>query len=133
VTNNDTIRQAALEDLARVYHQLNESMSAQRFDTSVHRAEVLRQIDGLHDLSNRLQRQIDAKFDRVYQELDDLKDKIESVDTRTAFVQPIDLAGAVDRLKLAVETLESGLGMQLEYGKDIPANLRNQVTGDEGP
>jgi uncharacterized protein YdcH (DUF465 family) len=133
VTNDDTIRQDALRDLARVYHQLNQSMIDQRFDSSVHRAEVLRQIDGLHDLSNRLQHQLDAKFDRVYKELDELKDKIESVDVRTAFVQPIDLAGAVDRLKLAVEALEDGLGMQLEAGKDSPANLRNQMTGDEGP
>jgi transcription elongation factor GreA-like protein len=130
VTNDDAIRQDALLDLAKIYHQLNESMTAQRFDSSIHRAEVLRQIDGLHDLSNRLQRQIDAKFDRVYQELDDLKDKIEKVDVRTAFVQPIDLASAVDRLKLAVEALEDGLGMQLEAGKDSPANLRNQMTGD---
>lgn len=80
-TNRDI--QKAIEGLAAAYHEFVLALTAREDDDRRERRYLRERLDGIAGTLERMQKQVDRRFDQVWQEMDALKARVDKLDGGT--------------------------------------------------
>lgn len=77
-TNKDI--KAAIESLALAYHEFVQALMAREDTERADRRYLRERLDTIAGTLDRMQKQIDRRFDQVWREVDDLKGRVDKLE-----------------------------------------------------